>query len=115
MSTRLRSPEISASISNVDPAVGPQQQLAHPDHIAHSERLVRKLYQVRDNVWCMVGNGLSNQTFVEGPGGLICIDTGECVEEMREALDEVRKFTAALPLRQWHNGAAVGNEGCGQC
>ena len=95
MSTRLRSPEITASISNVDPAVGPQQQLAHPDHIAHSERLVRKLYQVRDNVWCMVGNGLSNQTFVEGPEGLICIDTGECVEEMREALDEVRKFTAA--------------------
>ena len=86
---------ITASISAVEPAVGPAQQIAHADQIAHSDKLVRKLYQIRDNVWCMVGNGLSNQSFVEGPSGLICIDTGECVEEMQSALDEVRKFTSA--------------------
>jgi alkyl sulfatase BDS1-like metallo-beta-lactamase superfamily hydrolase len=42
-----------------------------------------------------VGNGLSNQTFIEGPGGLIAIDTGESVEEMRTALAEVRAHTSA--------------------
>jgi len=30
----------------------------------------------------MAVNGLSNQTFVEGPDGLIAIDTSESVEEM---------------------------------
>ena len=83
----------TASISSVEPVIAGNGQVAHPDHIAQSERLERKLYQVRDNVWCMVGNGLSNQTFIEGPEGLICIDTGECTEEMQSALDEVRKFT----------------------
>jgi len=43
----------------------------------------------------MVGNGLSNQTFVEGPDGLIAIDTGESVEEMQAALDAVRAHTSA--------------------
>ena len=38
--------------------VGPEDQLAHPDHLAHSERLVRKLYQVREGAWSLVGNGL---------------------------------------------------------
>ena len=33
-----------------------------------------------------MGNGLSNQTFVEGPEGIIAIDTGESVQEMREAI-----------------------------
>jgi alkyl sulfatase BDS1-like metallo-beta-lactamase superfamily hydrolase len=46
-------------------------------------------------VWSVIGNGLSNQNFVEGPEGLIAIDTGESVEEMRWALDAVREETAA--------------------
>lgn len=40
-----------------------------------------------------VGNGLSNQTFIEGPEGIIAIDTGESVEEMRSARAELRKVT----------------------
>lgn len=59
------------------------------------ERLVEKLYEVRPGVWCMVGNGLSNQTFVEGPDGLIAIDTGESVEEMAAAVAAVREHTGA--------------------
>ena len=70
-------------------------QLAQPDAIAHSERLVRKLYPLGDKAWSLVGNGLSNQTFVEGPEGLIVIDTGECNEEMAAALAEVRQHTDA--------------------
>ena len=63
-------------------ATGPRGQLAHPDTIKHSERLVKKLYRVGDKAWSLVGNGLSNQSFVEGPAGIIVIDTGECNEEM---------------------------------
>ncbi len=76
-------------------ATGPAGQIAHPDMIAHNERLVRKLYKVGDKAWSLVGNGLSNQSFVEGPEGLIVIDTGECNEEMADALAEVRKETSA--------------------
>ena len=38
----------------------------------------------------MVGNGLSNQTFIDAPEGVIAIDTGESTEEMREAIAELR-------------------------
>ncbi|MGB5756197.1 MAG: alkyl sulfatase dimerization domain-containing protein [Acidimicrobiales bacterium] len=75
--------------------IGPRGQVAHRDHIAHSERLVKKLWAVGPGVWCLVGNGLSNQTFIEGPEGLIAIDTGESREEMAEALRTVRAETDA--------------------
>ncbi len=67
--------------------------VAHRDLVDHSKRLVRNFYKVSDQVWCLVGNGLSNQTFVEGPGGIIAIDTGESNEEMRAALSELRLHT----------------------
>lgn len=76
-------------------ATGSRGQQAHPQSIAHSERLVRKLYRVGDKAWSLVGNGLSNQSFIEGPEGLIVIDTGECNEEMASALAEVRAETDA--------------------
>ena len=72
---------------------GPRGQIAHPRAFEQSERLERRLYTVRPGVWCLVGNGLSNQTFVEGPEGIIAIDTGESVEEMRSALDELASVT----------------------
>ncbi len=81
------------SITSETPREGPKGQLAHPLAIEHTSRLERKLYTVGDNAWCMVGNGLSNQTFVRGPEGLIAIDTGESVEEMRSALTELRQHT----------------------
>ena len=73
--------------------VGDRRQVVDASLLQHTERLNRKLHTVRDGVWCLVGNGLSNQTFIEGPLGLIAIDTGESVEEMQEALDEIRKVT----------------------
>lgn len=83
---------------DADPAgvgTGPLGQRAHRRHLEHSVRLERRLYAVRPGVWTLVGNGLSNQTFLEGPEGLIAIDTGESVEEMRTALAEVRAHTSA--------------------
>ena len=70
-------------------------QLAHRDHVAHGELFERRIERVRDGVWSVVGNGLSNQNFIEGPEGLIAIDTGECIEEMSWALNAVRAETHA--------------------
>jgi alkyl sulfatase BDS1-like metallo-beta-lactamase superfamily hydrolase len=73
--------------------VDAQGRLAHRGMFEQSRRLVRQLYAVGDSAWCLVGNGLSNQSFVRGPEGIIAIDTGESVEEMRAALVELRSVT----------------------
>ncbi len=72
----------------------PGGEVVHRQLSEHSKRLARKFTEVRPGVWCLVGNGLSNQTFVEGPEGIIAIDTGESVQEMRDALRELRAVTA---------------------
>ncbi len=85
---------IPASFSLDDPPhQGPLGQIANGELIEHSNRLEKKLWKVTDGVWCLIGNGLSNQTFVEGPQGLIAIDTGECIQEMEEALSVIRNET----------------------
>ncbi|MCP3911023.1 MAG: MBL fold metallo-hydrolase [Actinomycetia bacterium] len=86
-----------ASFDNDDAnvATGPQGQIAHRGHLTHTERLERRLWAPRPGVWSVVGNGLSNQNFIEGPEGLICVDTGESNQEMAWSLTEVRKHTDA--------------------
>ena len=60
--------------------VGPRGQRTHADTLTHMEQFEPRLHRVGDHAWCVVGNGLSNQTFIDAPEGLIAIDTGECVE-----------------------------------
>ncbi|MEY4782089.1 MAG: hypothetical protein RIR41_24, partial [Pseudomonadota bacterium] len=67
----------------------PAGACAHRLLVDHSERLAREFYAPSPGVWCLVGNGLSNQTFIEGPEGVIAIDTGESVEEMQAALRQL--------------------------
>ena len=67
--------------------------VAHRDLVNHSRRLVKNFYKVGQHVWCLVGNGLSNQTFIDAPDGVIAIDTGESNEEMRAAIAELRFHT----------------------
>ena len=81
------------SLETHSPATGPQGQTAHPDAIAHLDRLRPEFYSVGEHAWCMVGNGLSNQSFVRGPLGIIAIDSGESVEEMRAAIHALRKVS----------------------
>lgn len=79
---------------DVDPTgtiVLPTGQRAHRDHVAQSSVVRAQLESPRDGVWTLIGNGLSNQSFIQAPQGLICIDTGESVEEMREALRRIRE------------------------
>lgn len=64
---------------------------AHRDHVAQNDVIQRRFESPCDGVWSLVGNGLSNQTFVKAPQGIIAIDTGECIEEMESALHELRK------------------------
>lgn len=106
------------SFEQIEPGLGPNGQKAHPMHLEQSARLERTLYKVADRAWCFVGNGLSNQTFVETPGGLICIDTGECIEEMQAAMRAVRRHTNAPVIAciythfHYVNGTAVLEDEC---
>lgn len=69
---------------------GPDGQVAHAAHLAQSEVVERRMYEVRSGVWSLVGNGLSNQSFIEAPDGIIVIDididTGD-----RPLLDQHRR------------------------
>lgn len=88
---------IPASFST-DPGVvatGPAGQRGHRDHVDHTGQFERAVHKVRDGVWSVVGNGLSNQNVVEGPEGLIVIDTGESIQEMQWALDAIGEHTDA--------------------
>ena len=88
---------IPASFDPDDRRVGTADNggVARNEMIEHRGRFDRQLHAVADGVWCVVGNGLSNQTFVEGPDGLIVIDTGDSIEEMAWALAQVREHTDA--------------------
>ncbi|MEY3575046.1 MAG: hypothetical protein RLZZ88_189 [Actinomycetota bacterium] len=68
----------------------PGGQRVHRDAVRHSDVVRRQFESPCDGVWSLVGNGLSNQTFVRARDGVIAIDTGESLEEMREALHELR-------------------------
>lgn len=94
MTTRTSHPA-SFHTDSSETVAAPNGGLAHRASVAHGDRFKQKLWKVRDGVWCMVGNGLSNQTFIEGPEGLIAIDTGECIEEMQHALNAVAEQTDA--------------------
>ncbi|MFV0308640.1 MAG: alkyl sulfatase dimerization domain-containing protein [Desertimonas sp.] len=72
---------------------GPYGQLLHPQQLDQLRVIAPQMASVRPGVWCVVGNGLSNQTFIEGPDGIIAVDTGESVEEMTAALALLRKHT----------------------
>ena len=74
-------------------AAGSRGQLAHHSSVAHTDRLAPAFETIGDGVWCVVGNGLSNQVFVRAPEGLIAIDSGESNEEMGAALAMLRDVT----------------------
>ena len=86
--------------------VAPNGARVHENHLAQSSVLRRNFYEVRPGTWCFVGNGLSNQTFIDAPEGIIAFDTGESVQEMALALKELRTRTtrpiAAVVYTHFH-------------
>ena len=81
-------------------------RVGHRDHVANSARYVEDIHTVRPGVWVVTANGLSNQVFIDAPEGIIAIDTGECVEEMRAAISHLRNVTdrpfAAVAYTHFH-------------
>lgn len=77
---------------------GPNGAIAHRDMIDHSTRFARHLYPIGEGVWCYVGGGTANITFIDAPEGLVAIDSGESREEATEALAAVREVCQS-PLR----------------
>ena len=84
----------------------PNGARVHRDHLAQNQVIARKFHEVRPGAWCFVGNGLSNQTFIDAPEGIIAFDTGESVQEMAIALAELRRHTdrriAAVVYTHFH-------------
>ena len=93
----------NTSVNVVQAPNGPR---VHRDHLAQNQVIARNFYEVRPGAWCFVGNGLSNQTFINAPDGIIAFDTGESVQEMALALVELRKHTdrriAAVVYTHFH-------------
>ena len=85
--TRSFAPDDRDTVTSISGAV------AQSAYVEHTQLLERRFHHVRQGVWSLVGNGLSNQTFIDAPEGIIAIDTGESVEEMRAALAELRAVT----------------------
>jgi alkyl sulfatase BDS1-like metallo-beta-lactamase superfamily hydrolase len=85
----------SFDTTDVNVVTMPGGQRVHAGHANQSEVLTAGFNEVRKGVWNFVGNGLSNQSFIEAPEGIIAIDTGESIEEMRDALRRLREMTDA--------------------
>ena len=85
----------SFDVTDVNVVTTAAGQRVHAGHAAQSEVIRSEFYEIRGGVWCFVGNGLSNQTFIDAPEGIIAVDTGESIEEMREALRRLREMTDA--------------------
>lgn len=85
----------SFDTTDINVVTTPGGQRVHAGHAHQSEVITTGFNEVRKGVWNFVGNGLSNQSFIEAPEGIIAIDTGESIEEMREALRRLREMTDA--------------------
>lgn len=70
-------------------------QRVHRQHAEQSTVIAPQFQEVRSGVWTLIGNGLSNQTFINAPEGIIAVDTGESIQEMAAALRRLREVTDA--------------------
>jgi alkyl sulfatase BDS1-like metallo-beta-lactamase superfamily hydrolase len=102
-----------------DVAEGPRGELAHRDLLQHSEQFEPRLCHVTDGVYCAVGYGLANASFVLAPEGLVIVDSGESIEEAGDHVEAIRKVTD-VPARaviyshsHYADGTAAWNEQTG--
>lgn len=64
--------------------------VANTDYVNHGLSLGRKLHMVTDRVYCQLGSCLGNSTMVLGQQGMIVVDTGDCVQQSVEQLEDFR-------------------------
>jgi len=77
----------------VEIATGPRGEIANALLLAHGKQFERKLHRVNDRVYCQIGSCLGNSTLVLGDSGMIVIDTGDCVQQSAEQLEDFRTVT----------------------
>lgn len=95
----------------VETATGKRGELANAALIAHGLPLERKLHKVTDKVYCQMGSCLGNSTLVLGEQGMIVVDTGDCVQQSAEQLEDFRQVTdrPASALIYTHSHYALGS------
>jgi alkyl sulfatase BDS1-like metallo-beta-lactamase superfamily hydrolase len=64
-----------------------------PELAAHSGLYERKIHKIGERVWCAVGYNLANIIAVEGPEGLVIVDTGLEMLQGEEVLSDLRQIT----------------------
>jgi alkyl sulfatase BDS1-like metallo-beta-lactamase superfamily hydrolase len=65
-----------------------------PELAAHSGLFERRIHKIGERVYCAVGYNLANIIAVEGPEGLVIVDTGLEMKQGEEALADLRRITA---------------------
>jgi alkyl sulfatase BDS1-like metallo-beta-lactamase superfamily hydrolase len=64
-----------------------------PELAAHSGLFERKIHKIGDRVYCAVGYNLANIIAVEGPDGLVIVDTGLDMTQGEEVLADLQQAT----------------------
>ncbi len=64
-----------------------------PELAAHSGLFERRIHRIGERVWCAVGYNLANIIAVEGPDGLVIVDTGLEMRQGEEVLADLREIT----------------------
>ncbi len=80
----------------------------HPDLLAHSRKMDRGIFVIKDKYYKLYGYGLTSATIIDGDDGLIVLDPMETANRMRIAMAEFRKATGnnkpikGILYSHWH-------------
>ena len=80
----------------------------HPDLLAHSQKMDKGIFVIKDKYFTIYGYGLTSATIIDGADGLIVLDPMESADKMRTAMADFRKHTgndkpvAGILYSHWH-------------
>lgn len=80
----------------------------HPDLLAHSKKMDKGIFIIKDKYYKPYGFGLTSATIIDGDDGLIVLDPMETANRMRKAMKEFRKVTGnkkpvkGILYSHWH-------------
>ena len=80
----------------------------HPDLLAHSKKMDKGIFVIKDKYYQIYGYGLTSPTIIDGDNGLIVLDPMETANRMREAMAAFRKETGnnkpvtGILYSHWH-------------
>jgi alkyl sulfatase BDS1-like metallo-beta-lactamase superfamily hydrolase len=80
----------------------------HPDLLAHSRKMDKGIFVIKDKYYKLYGYGLTSATIIDGKDGLIVLDPMETANRMRIAMSDFRKATGnkkpvkGILYSHWH-------------